>query len=145
MANAEDLKNLIEPHVREWFRNEYNQSFETEEIPLKLKTGGQHKFDVVSKNRTIVGGIKATTLRKKGGVGVGVIKSAFTELYYLSLVEADKKFLILTDKGFYEHFKKISSGKILSDTKIIYCQLPKRLSDIVAEIHKTASEEIGKK
>jgi hypothetical protein len=145
MANTNDLKTLVELYVRGWLTNRYHQSFEERELPLKLITGGEHRFDTVSKDRTTVGGIKATSLREGGGVGAGAVKSAFTELYFLSLVKADRKLLILTDKGFYELFKRRASGKILPDIEVIYCELPKSLSDRVVEVHKTASGEIGKR
>lgn len=147
MANTNELKNLIEQHVRKRLadKDKYNQPFKEKEIPLKLTTGGQHNFDVVSEDRMIIGGIKANSPRGDGKAGGGVINSVFTELYFLSLVKAKKKLLILTNKGFYELFKKRSSGQVLPDTEIIYCQLPKSLNIKVAKIHKTASEEIGKR
>ena len=145
MANTNELKNLIEPYVRKRLTDKYGNLFEEKEMPLKLKTGGLHKFDVISKDRTIVGGIKANSLRKDGKVGAGVIKSIFTELYFLSLVEAKRKVLILTNKGFYELFKRRSSGQILPDTDLIYCKLSKELESRVAGIHKISSGEIGKR
>jgi len=145
MANTNELKNLIEPCVRKWLTDRYRKFFEEQEIRLELKTGGRHRFDVVSKDRTIVGGIKATSLREDGGVGAGAIKSIFTELYFLSLVKAKKKVLILTNKGFYDLFKRRSLGQILPDTDVIYCKLPKELDSKAAGIHKVASGEIGKR
>lgn len=145
MANTNELKNVIEPYVRGRLTDKYGKSFEEREVSLKLKTGGRHRFDIVSQDHTIVGGIKATSLREDGGVGAGAIKSIFTELYFLSIVEAKKKILILTNKGFYDLFKRRSAGKILPDTEVIYCQLPKDLGDKVAGIHKMASGEIGKR
>ncbi|MDP3792945.1 MAG: hypothetical protein Q8Q89_04450 [bacterium] len=145
MANTNDLKTLVEPYVRGWLTNRYYQPFEEMELPLKLITGGKHRFDIISKSQTIVGGIKTTPLRESGRVGTGAIKSLFTELYFLSLVKAERKLLILTDKGFYELFKRRALGKVLPDTEIIYCELPKSLSYEVAEVHKTASKEIGKR
>ena len=145
MANTNDLKTLVELYVRDWLTNKYHQPFEERELPLKLITGGEHKFDTISKDQTIVGGIKAISLREIGGVGAGAIKSAFTELYFLSLVKAERKLLVLTNKGFYELFKRRALGKVLPDTEVIYCELPKILSDRVAEVHKNASAEIGKR
>src|SRR5947209_5843397 len=118
MARTNDLKTLVEPYVRTWLTKRYGIPLEPMELPLTLVTGGIHKFDVVSEDRTIVGGIKTSAVRSTGKVGVGTIKSAFTELYFLSLVDAEKKLLVLTDPGFFRIFTAAAAGKLLPNTEI---------------------------
>jgi hypothetical protein len=90
MARTNELKDLVEPYVRTWLSKNYGIAFEPFELALTLVTGGTHKFDVVSQARAIIAGIKTHAVRPTGKVGVGPIKSAFTKLYFLSLVEAEK-------------------------------------------------------
>lgn len=147
MANASDLKNLIEPYVRNWLAKRYQTSFEEHEKALELLTGGRHRFDAMSKDNLIVAGIKASAERESGSkrrVGAGAIKSAFTELYFLSLIQAKKKLLVLTNRGFYEIFKRRSKGKVWPDTEVLYCSLPKKLAAIAAAASRNARKEIGK-
>ena len=119
MSNTNDLKK-VEPYVRVWLRREYGERFIPKEVKLKLRTGGEHKFDAVSVDHSIVAGIKSNSPRpgKKRKVGVGPIDSSLVELYYLSLVNAKKKLLIFTNKDFYEVLKRRLNGKVLPDTEI---------------------------
>jgi len=144
MANTNALKE-IEQYVRSWCLSKYGVEFENQEKELRLITGGLHKFDVVSKDGTIVAGIKTSALRENGKVGVGVIKSTFTELYFLSLIKASTKLMILTNKGYYEHFEKISRGKVADVIKIIHCPLPQDAQEKIAIVHRNCRKEIGRR
>ncbi len=142
MANTNLLKTLAEPYVRRWLSSKYDIDFYDYEKELRLITGGVHRFDIVSKDGSIIAGIKTSALRDNGRVGTGVIKSTFTELYFLSLTKAKTKLMILTDKGYYEYFRKVSKGKVDRGIEIIFCYLPKSIKDKIKEVHKTCSEEI---
>ena len=144
MANTNDLKQ-IEPYVRKWLRKEFHKEFLPNEIALPLRTGGKHKFDAISRDRSIVAGIKSNHPRPEKKVGVGVVDSSLVELYYLSLVKAKRKFLIFTNKDFYEILKRRLEGKILPDTKILYCKLSKKAASIAARAAKSARREIMKR
>ena len=147
MADTRLLKDRIEPHVRKWLTQKYNLKFESQEIALKLITGGQHRFDAVSKDRSMVAGIKSSRLRNyksKRSIGTGTIKAVFTELYYLSLVEVNRKALILTNKGFYDLFCKKSKGKVAKGIEILYCPLTEEIEAETLRIHDACSREIGK-
>lgn len=148
MADTNLLKTLVEPHVRRWLSQMHGIEFEDHEKELKLLTGGRHRFDAVSKDGSIVAGIKTSALRNYASrlpIGAGVIKSTFAEIYFLTLVDAKKKLMVLTDKRFYEYFLRISSGKVARQVELIHCELPKEIMDRVSDIHGTCSKEIGKK
>ena len=144
MANTNALKE-IEQYVREWCSRKYGIKFEDHEKEIKLTTGGKHRFDVVSKDGNVVAGIKTSALRENGRVGTGVIKSTFTELYFLSLVKANTRLMILTDKEYCEHFQRISNGKVATGIEIIHYSLPIEVQEKIVAIHKTCRKEIGKK
>lgn len=145
MANTNLLKTIAEPYVRQWCSGKYGIEFENHEKEVMLVTGGVHRFDVVSKDGSVVAGIKTSTLRDDGKVSSGVIKSTFTELYFLSLIKTTTKLMILTDKGYCEYFRKISRGKVTEGIEIIHCQFPKEIENNISAIHKNCRKEIGKK
>ncbi|MDO8747734.1 MAG: hypothetical protein Q7J72_01280 [Candidatus Omnitrophota bacterium] len=145
MANTTGLKNPVEQYVRDWCSRSFGVAVEDSEKEIRLVTGGVHRFDVVAKDRSLVAGIKTSSLRDNGRVGTGTIKSTYTEIYFLSIVKADKKLMILTDKRYCDYFQGKSKGKIVQDVEIIYCPLPKRLAEEVAAVHKECRKEIGKR
>lgn len=145
MADTNVLKTLAEPHVRQWCSSKYGIEFEDHEKEVSLVTGGVHRFDVVSKDGAVVAGIKTSALRDDGKVSPGVIKSTFTELYFLSLIKARVKLMILTDKGYWEHFRRISMGKVSEGIEIVHCPLSKEIKEKVAVVHDNCRKEIGKK
>lgn len=144
MANTHVIKTHIEPFVREWLKEKEGQSFD--EVSLKLTTGGTHKFDAVSYDRSIVAAVKTNEVRpdtKK--VGTGPIHAIFHDLYLLSLVEARKKYLVVTDKEFFKIVEKKTAGKRHTDTEIKYCQLSEEMRKLSTSAHRASRDEIGKR
>jgi hypothetical protein len=145
MANTNDLKRPVESYVRGWLEEQFGVHFEDSEIPLRLTSGGLHRFDAVSKDRSVVAGVKTSQMRPGGDVGVGTVKSAYAELYFLSLVKAKRRLLVLTDEGFCRYFSRKSEGKVARGIEIQHCPLPASLAKRVREVWTSASEEIGKR
>lgn len=144
MANTKLLKS-VEPLVRQWAAVEYQRTIEDGELALELISGGRHKFDVVSVDRTLVGGVKANRARVDGRCGTGVIKSLFTELYFLTLVEAEIKLLVLTDPALYRYFLSQARGRIAPGIDVIEFALPEEMMALLAPVHDSSSSEIGKR
>ncbi len=144
MADTNALKE-IEQYVRDWCSNKYGIGFEDCEKEVRLVTGGIHRFDVVAKDGSVVAGVKTSALRDDGKVGGGVIKSTFAELYFLSLIKAPMKLMILTDREYYDHFRKVSRDKVAEGIEIIHCPLPKEVEKNISAIHRNCRKEIGKK
>lgn len=76
-----------------------------------------HQFDLVSKDLRILGEIKS-------GRNIAMtFKGALNDCFYLSKVEAKRKVLVLTDKGFYTYFKEKADGLIPNDIEVIFVQV----------------------
>lgn len=136
MANTRYLRDVVEGYVRGQLADEFGQPF-TSQI-LVLSTGGTHEFDAVSEDGRLVASIKsASGLTRGGRVPSGKIKDSTAELYYLSLVEAPRRLLILTDPEFYEIFLRTMAGRILDGLEVRAMLLPK---DIRAEVDKVVAE-----
>jgi hypothetical protein len=144
MANTNLIKSKIHPYVRTWLKNKYGVEFGRNALPLR-DCEGKHEFDAVSLNGKIVAEIKTASGRTSGGKHPsGKRASAFEQLYFLSLVEADTKLLIITDTEFFEIMKARTAGTVPSDIELVICPLPPHLAEIVLSITSEASEEIDR-
>jgi len=145
MANTNFYKNEIEPYVRRWLSRKFQKTFEIGEVALKLRPGGLHKFDAVSRDRKIVAGIRSSMARKNTWQEGGKIKATYTEILFLSQIRAQKRLLVFTDNLFFEKFVKRSQKRYPRSVELIYCPLPKRLGIRATHSNRKSSKEINKK
>lgn len=146
MADTTRLKSKIEPFVRSWLAEKFGQPFHSEFLKLSgvEDRPAKHEFDAVSEDRKIVCGIKTASWTTSGGKrGAGKIQGAYAELYFLSLVEAEKKYLTLTDPKFYENLAKDSRGKLAPGIELLHCELPENLQREVAAVRTESQKELG--
>jgi hypothetical protein len=146
MANTNLLKTKVEPYVREWLAARFGQPFHPEFLHLtRVKDrASKHEFDAVSEDRKIVCGIKTASWKTSGGKrGSGKIQGAYAEIYFLDHVEAPDKYLVLTDKEFFENLKRDSRGKLPTNTDLLHCELPEDLKRVVEAIRNTSRRELG--
>jgi hypothetical protein len=146
MANTTFLKTKIEPFVRDFLANKFGQPFRSAFLPhsgVKNKPAS-HEFDAVSEDRKTVCGIKSASWYTSGGTrGAGKIQGVYAELYFLSLVEANQKYLVLTDPEFFENFKRDAQGKLAPNIDLLYCELPEDLKREVAAIRTASRHELA--
>jgi len=144
MADTSLFKTHVEPHVREWLSARYSQPFVRRFLRL-AGCCGSHEFDAVSADGKIVCGIKSSSSITSGGKNPsGKIAGAYEELYFLAGVEAEQRFLILTDEGFYKLLSKKMHDKLSRDIRLLYCPLTSELSELVGKVHADASGEIDR-
>jgi len=121
MANTQLLKTRIEPFVRQWLAEKFERPFSSQFLQL-AGCSGVHEFDAVSKDKRIVCGIKSSSGPTSGGKNPsGKISGAYEELYFLAGVDADQRFLVLTDKDFYELLSRKMREKLTRGIKLLYC------------------------
>ena len=117
MANTSYLRYTVEPWIREQLRGIYAQDFESR--ILQLGPGGMHEFDAVSADLSVVASIKANSgLTSGGNFPTGKVATCLNEVYYLSLVTAPTRLLILTNPQFHEIFLRATVGKIAAGVAI---------------------------
>jgi len=142
MADTTLLKSKVEDFIREKLRSEYGQPFEKQFVDLT--TGGPHEFDAVSKDGRIVASIKSASGKTAGGKNPsGKIKDSIAELYFLRLVKADRRILILTNHDFYQIFLKNLQGKIPFDLEVVNIPLPQDIEAEVRHVQARASKEVS--
>lgn len=72
------------------------------------------------------------------------ISSAYEELYFLAGVDAEQRFLVLTDEGFYRLLSKKMREKLSREIRLLYCPLTEELAELVKRVHSEASSEIDR-
>jgi hypothetical protein len=141
MANTSYLRYTVEPWVRDQLTIQYDEPFLARK--LQLSTGGWHEFDAVSEDIGVVGSIKAHSgLTSGGNHPVGKVAMCLIEVYYLTLIEAPTRVLILTDPEFYGIFLKTTAGKIAAGVDIRLMELVPEMQQKVNEIRHKASDEM---
>jgi len=142
MANTSYLRKVVERYVRSQLQEEYGQPFAS--VVLPLTTGGTHEFDAVSEDGTIVVSIKSSSgLTATGRNPSGKIKDSIAELYFLSLVPAVERQLILTTPAFFDIFMKVMKNKIAPGISVRRIPLPVDIQLEVDKIVAGASAEVS--
>ncbi len=146
MANTQILKEKVEPYVRKWLSELFGDSFHPKFLILSRVQGpaGTHEFDAVSSDEKIVAGIISSGGKTSSGKNPsGKLTKAVAEIYYLSLVDAEKKLLVLTDAEFSSILNSKMEGRLVEGVKILHCPLPKEMASEVAKMRAEASKEVG--
>lgn len=142
MANTFYLRQVVEKYVCEQLEQEFGQPFGS--VVLPLTPGGAHEFDAVSADRKVVASVKsASGLTATGRNPSGKIKDSIAELYFLTLVEAEKRQLVLTTPAFFEIFKKAMKGKVSPNVEVRCIPLPGHIQQEVDLIVAAASQEVS--
>jgi hypothetical protein len=142
MADTSYLTTIVEDYVRNRLAEEFGQSFGKRR--LVLAPGGQHEFDAVSADGGVVASIKAASGLTSGGrMPSGKIKDSLAELYFLSLVDAPVRLLVLTTPAFFDIFVKRSEGAVPAGIQIRCIPLSADGQRQVNAIVQVASREVS--
>ena len=147
MAKTTELRE-VERFVRKELERDYpGHTFTEKALPLGKRRDGTyavHKFDAVSEDNSIVASIKSHSWLTSGGRSpAGKIGQIYESLYFLSLVDAKTKLLVLTDRATYEGFLVKSDGKIAEDVEIKLFPLPPALQESLNKVRQRASQEMA--
>jgi len=146
MANTTFLKKTVEHYVRERLQEKFGQPFSSKFLRLTRvqDRAHTHEFDAVSKDGTIVCSIKTASWKTGGGKrGSGKIQGAYAEVYFLDHVDAEQKYLVLTDAEFYENLNRNLQGRLAPGINLMSCELPEDLKKEVDKIRVTSRGELG--
>lgn len=144
MADTVFLKKQVEQYVRGALEKQHGVPFSSKK--LVLAPGGDHEFDAVSDDGKIVTTIKSSSGRTSGGrIPAGKMRAVEAELYYLMLVKAEQKMVVVTDPGFYEIMSNRLKGRLAAGLSLELVELPKSLQDAVTQVQLLASREVNPK
>jgi len=149
VAKTVELKTKVEPFIRKELEKSYpGRTFTPKTLALRKKRDGTyavHEFDAVSEDNSVVASIKSHSWLTSGGKSpAGKIGQIYEALYFLTLVDAKTKLLILTDREAYEGFLRVSDGKIAEGMEIKFCPLSPELQLLVSKVHQKASQEMSR-
>jgi len=141
MANTRYLTTVVENEVREFLSARHGVAFTKQ--PLQLISGGRHEFDAVSDDRSIIASIKSASGRTAGGkIPSGKIKDCIAEIYFLTLVDAPCRILVLTSPQFHALFTHTMAGKIAQGITVEHLPLPDEIQAQVDAVQRAASIEV---
>lgn len=136
MVNSRYLAHAVEDHVRDVLSDRYETVF-TKQV-LRLQPGGYHEFHAVSDNRRIVASIKTAS---GGRHPAGNVLNCVAELYFLSMVRASKRLLVLTSPEFRQLFVGAMADKIANGIEVVHVPLPAEIQSRVAAVQQSGSDE----
>lgn len=143
MANTSYLRYTVEPWVRDRLAEKYGQAFSPRVLPLT--PGGTHEFDAVSHDRRIVASIKANSgLTSGGNHPTGKVATCLNEVYFLTLVDAWTRLLVLTNPDFHKIFTRATAGQIAPGVKVELLPLPADMQQSVDGVTALASMEMSR-
>ena len=142
MADTNVIRTKVEPFVRGWLQQKFGVAFKRQRIGLK-GCEGDHRFDAVSENHRIVVCIRSASGNTSGeNRPSGKLAGTFKDLYFLLLVDAETKVLVLTDSEFFEYFSSGQKKHIPPNIQVLHCPLPAEIEQAVRDMRKHATEEI---
>lgn len=142
MVDTSYLRRVVESYVREELGREYEVPF----IPrtMTLTTGGTHEFDAVSEDGQIVAAIKSASGKTARGKNPsGKIKDSLAELYFLSLVQAGSRLLVLTNPEFHSILSRELQRRLAPGLELKLVSLPDQIQKEVERIQSLASREVS--
>jgi hypothetical protein len=128
--------------VRSRLAEQYGQGFDAAVLPLA--PGGRHEFDAVSRDHRIVASVKANSgLTSGGNHPTGKVATCLNEVYFLTLVDAGERLLVLTNPAFHEIFTRATAGQIAHEVRVVLLSLPRGMQRTVDGVTARASREMS--
>ena len=140
MASSKVQKQCESWIVQTWLPNRFCDQFENRR--LEMQGRGHFEFDAVNKHQTIVGNIStATATTHTGAIASGKKSKIRADCLMLSLVNAEKKLLILTEECMYSLAQNEQiEGRLPLDVEIYHVDLPSNLKDDLAKARNESSK-----
>ncbi len=127
---------------REWLPKQFGEQFSRER--LRLAPGGVFEFDAVNRDFSVVATISTSCARTVTGKrAVGKMMKLRSDMFFLLLADAKRRYLVLTDQSmFAECEKERASGRIPASIEFFYAPIPTELAKRLAASQQVASEEV---
>ena len=126
---------------RNWMPANFGMKFSRERMPLK--SGGVFDFDAVSEDNSIVATISTSGSKTSGGKhAVGKILKLRSDMLFLTLVEAKRRIIVLTETDMLTQCQKeFAGGRVPREIEFVCAKIPMELSARLTESRLKASKE----
>jgi len=130
---------------RNWLATHFGTKFSRERMPLR--SGGVFDFDAVSDDHSIVATISTSGSRTAGGKhAVGKILKLRSDMLFLTMVEAKRRVIVLTEPDMYQQCKKESEGgRVPPEIEFVCAEIPEPLRARLVAARSVASDEVSAK
>lgn len=127
---------------RNWMPSQYGTKFSRER--LRLRSGGVFDFDAVSEDHSIVATISTSGAKTSGGKhAVGKILKLRSDMLFLTMVEAKRRVIILTERDMCDQCEKeAAGGRVPPEIEFVCASIPDELRKRLIEGREKASEEL---
>lgn len=134
----------VEDWVRKnWMPGQFGVRFSRERV--SLRSGGVFDFDAVSGDGSIVATISTSGAKTSGGkYAVGKILKLRSDMLFLTMVEAKRRIIILTERDMYDQCEKeAAGGRVPPEIEFACAALPDDLNRKLVAARLAASGELG--
>jgi len=128
---------------REWMREHFEQSFTRER--LRLSSGGVFDFDAVSHDSKIAATISTSGSKTASGKhAVGKLLKIRSDMFFLLLVEVQRRIVVLTERDMYDLCRKeAEGGRVPSSIEFVHVEIPSQLASKLKNARAEASKEVS--
>jgi len=122
----------------------FGMKFSRERLPLK--SGGVFDFDAVSEDTSIVATISTSGSKTSSGKhAVGKILKLRSDMLFLTLVEAKRRVIVLTQPDMLDQCQKeFAGGRVPKEIEFVWAQIPAELNErLIASRLKASTESSG--
>ena len=126
---------------RNWMPSEFGAKFSRER--LRLRSGGVFDFDAVSEDHSIVATISTSGAKTSGGKhAVGKILKLRSDMLFLTMVNAKRRIIILTERDMCDQCEKeAAGGRVPPEIEFVCAIIPDDLRSRLVAARLTASRE----
>jgi hypothetical protein len=112
---------------RNWMPTQYGIKFSRER--LKLRSGGVFDFDAVSDDHSIVATISTSGSKTSSGKhAVGKILKLRSDMLFLTMVEAKRRIVVLTEQDMCDQCQKeVAGGRVPPEIEFVTAIIPEEL------------------
>jgi hypothetical protein len=120
---------------------EFGMKFSRERLPLR--SGGVFDFDAVSKDRSMVATISTSGSKTAGGKNaVGKILKLRSDMLFLTMVEAKRRIIVLTERDMCDQCEKeAAGGRVPPEIEFVCAIIPDSLRSRLVDARLKASGE----
>ncbi len=134
----------VEEWIRqEWMPVEFGQVFRAQRF--RLTSGGFFDFDAVSSDGSVVASISTSgAVTASGKNGVGKLQKIRSDVLFLTLAEADRRIIILTERDMYDRCMQESlAGRLPKCVEFCLVEVPEHLIAALKQSRAQASREVS--
>lgn len=126
----------------EWLPKRFGQPFS--ETRLRLSSGGDFKFDAVSKDRRIIANISTSPEKTaRGKHGTAKVQKIRSDIYFLLLATAETKLIVLSEPDMHAWWhEEAAKGRVPAEIKFLHAVLPDGLQAMLRASRQRALRKV---